>query len=179
MYHTANTVDLLLVSGLLVCWMASLSISWSCFWKAEEGREGRRRGREGRRGRGGGGRGRGGGGGEEEGREGRRGGEGGGHFVYIKLRITHCANTCTYVHVHCANSLYMYLGICHVEDAKLLAASTSAVEWYKSHAHTSFLSKVIQILIHVRTYVPTQREQDIVRFAQFKLKGYTEHKIWY
>ena len=33
------------------------------------------------------------------------------------------------------------------ESAKLLATSTSAVEWYKSHAHTSFLSEVIQILI--------------------------------
>ena len=32
------------------------------------------------------------------------------------------------------------------EDAKLLAASTSAVEWYKSCAHTSFLSKVIIIM---------------------------------
>ena len=45
-----------------------------------------------------------------------------------------------------------------LEDAKLLATSTidlihsiyvstSAVEWYKSHAHISHLSKVIQILI--------------------------------
>ena len=33
------------------------------------------------------------------------------------------------------------------ESAKLLAASTRAVEWYKSHAHTSFLSEVIQIFI--------------------------------
>ena len=33
------------------------------------------------------------------------------------------------------------------EDAKLLTASTSAIEWYKSRAHTSFLSEVIQILI--------------------------------
>ena len=45
------------------------------------------------------------------------------------------------------------------EDTKLLAASTSAVEWYKSCAHISFLSEVIQIFIHVRMYVPTQREQ--------------------
>ena len=37
---------------------------------------------------------------------------------------------------------------CHImfENTKLLAASTSAVEWYKSRAHTSFLSEVIQIL---------------------------------
>ena len=33
------------------------------------------------------------------------------------------------------------------EGAKLLATLTSAVEWYKSHTHTSFLSEVIQILI--------------------------------
>ena len=32
------------------------------------------------------------------------------------------------------------------ESAKLLATSTSAVEWYKSHAHILFLSEVIQIL---------------------------------
>ena len=31
------------------------------------------------------------------------------------------------------------------EGAKLLAASMSAVEWYKSCAHTSFLSEVIFI----------------------------------
>ena len=42
------------------------------------------------------------------------------------------------------------------EGAELLAASTSAVECYKSHAHTSSLSEVIQIL-----YVPTQREGGI------------------
>ena len=30
-----------------------------------------------------------------------------------------------------------------IEGTKLLAASTSAVEWYKFHAHTSFLSEVI------------------------------------
>ena len=29
------------------------------------------------------------------------------------------------------------------ESAKLLAALTSAVEWYKSRAHISFLSEVI------------------------------------
>ena len=34
------------------------------------------------------------------------------------------------------------------ECAKLLTASTSAVEWYKSRAQTSILSEVIQILIH-------------------------------
>ena len=39
---------------------------------------------------------------------------------------------------------------------RLLVASTSVVEWYKFHAHTSFLSQVIQILI------PTQREQSII-----------------
>ena len=33
------------------------------------------------------------------------------------------------------------------ESAKLLAASTSTVEWYKSRAHISFLSEVIQILM--------------------------------
>ena len=33
------------------------------------------------------------------------------------------------------------------EGTKLLAASTSVVEWYKSHVHTSFLSEVIQIVI--------------------------------
>ena len=33
------------------------------------------------------------------------------------------------------------------ESAKLLATSTRALEWYKSCAHISFLSKVIQILI--------------------------------
>ena len=36
------------------------------------------------------------------------------------------------------------------EDAKLLATLTSAVEWYKSRAHT-FLSEVIEFL-----YVTTQ-----------------------
>ena len=35
----------------------------------------------------------------------------------------------------------------YIEGAKLLAASTSAVEWYKSHAHTLFQSQVIQIFI--------------------------------
>ena len=39
------------------------------------------------------------------------------------------------------------------EDAKLLAASTSAVEWYKSCAHILILSKVY--------YVPTQCERGI------------------
>ena len=33
------------------------------------------------------------------------------------------------------------------EGAKLLATSASGVEWCKSHAHSSFLSEVIQILI--------------------------------
>ena len=41
--------------------------------------------------------------------------------------------------------VHMYLAM--FEDAKLLATSTSAVEWYKSRAHTSFLSEVIQIFI--------------------------------
>ena len=31
------------------------------------------------------------------------------------------------------------------EGTKLLATSTSAVEWYKSHAHISFLSEVIKL----------------------------------
>ena len=35
------------------------------------------------------------------------------------------------------------------ESAKLLAASTRAVEWYKSCAHISFLSEVIQINSYV------------------------------
>ena len=47
---------------------------------------------------------------------------------------------------------------CHVllrsRVLKLLAASTSTIEWYKSSAHISFLSEVIQIL-----YVPTQCEK--------------------
>ena len=38
--------------------------------------------------------------------------------------------------------------LCHVllrlRGTKLLATSTSAVEWYKSRAYTSFLSKIIQ-----------------------------------
>ena len=34
-----------------------------------------------------------------------------------------------------------------IEGAKLLTTSTSAVEWYKSRAYTSFLSEVIQIFI--------------------------------
>ena len=42
-------------------------------------------------------------------------------------------------------------------DAKLLAVSKSAVEWYKSHAHNSFLSEVIQY------YVPTHHEQSIAK----------------
>ena len=37
------------------------------------------------------------------------------------------------------------------ESAKLLATSTSAVEWYKSRGHISFLSKVIQIFICVNS----------------------------
>ena len=40
-----------------------------------------------------------------------------------------------------------------LESTKSLAASTSAVEWYKSHAHISFVSKVI--------YVATQLERGI------------------
>ena len=37
------------------------------------------------------------------------------------------------------------------ESAKLLATSTRAVEWYKSRAHISFLSKVIQILMRANS----------------------------
>ena len=36
-----------------------------------------------------------------------------------------------------------------LESAKLLAASTRSVEWYKPYAHTSFLSEVIQILTYM------------------------------
>ena len=34
-----------------------------------------------------------------------------------------------------------------LEGAKLLTTSTSSVEWYKSHGHTLFLSKVIFICV--------------------------------
>ena len=38
------------------------------------------------------------------------------------------------------------------ESAKLLAASMSSVEWYKFHAHISFLSEVIQILMWANSH---------------------------
>ena len=48
----------------------------------------------------------------------------------------------------------MVMVLCHIFFFNIwvhwtsLAASTSAVEWYKSHAHVSFLSEVVQILMY-------------------------------
>ena len=39
------------------------------------------------------------------------------------------------------------------ESTKLVAASVRTVEWHKFHAHTSFLSEVIQILMYSKLCV--------------------------
>ena len=44
------------------------------------------------------------------------------------------------------------------ESTKLLVALTRAVEWYKSHAHISFLSKVL--------CEPTQHERGIIMLSE-------------
>ena len=53
--------------------------------------------------------------------------------------------------IHCIvrGAARMYREPCPMtfENTKLLAASRSAVEWYKSCGHISFLSEVIQILM--------------------------------
>ena len=93
--------------------------------------------------------------------------------MHIALyKVIHCA---IQIAIHCAIRPWVYYTPCAInfnrgfwywnstsampcpimfQGAKLLATSTSAVEWYKSCAHTSFLSKTIQILIYM--YVPTQ-----------------------
>ena len=47
------------------------------------------------------------------------------------------------------------------KGTKLLAASTSAVEWYKSHVHTSFLSEVIKILMTIVCQLNVNGYRDI------------------
>ena len=48
--------------------------------------------------------------------------------------------------------MYIHTSLCPImlEGAKLLAASMSAIEWYKSRAHIVLLSEVIQILSKVK-----------------------------
>ena len=87
------------------------------------------------------------------------------YLIHVELApciaLIHCAirgcTACTIDRL----SLRFWYGIlpCPItfEGAKLLATSTSTLEWHKSHAHISFLSKVIQII-----YAPTQRERGIV-----------------
>ena len=77
----------------------------------------------------------------------------------------HCANilcnTWVYNYMPCVidfNRNFWYGNSCPFtfKGAKLITASTSAVEWYKSCAHTSFLSKVVYM------YVPIQHECGIL-----------------
>ena len=79
-------------------------------------------------------------------------------LVHVELALRkHCAvHRCTPYAIDFIWSFWYSTLPCPImlDGDKLLAASRSAVEWYKSHAHTSFLSKSKFL------YVPTQREPD-------------------
>ena len=69
---------------------------------------------------------------------------------HLRIVLIHCA-ICGYMtHAIDSSRGFWYSTLPTFEIAKLLTASTSAIEWYKSCDHILFLSEILII-----TYVPT------------------------
>ena len=73
------------------------------------------------------------------------------HYAHIALQCTICGYMPCAINLAEVSDTVLCLVLSlpcpfKLEGAKLLSTSTSAVEWYKSHAHTSFLSEVIIIM---------------------------------
>ena len=106
------------------------------------------------------------------------------------MLIWHCtfrystAHTCTWVYA-CAIDFsqgFWYGTLpCRLtytlEGAKLVTASTRAVEWYKSRAHISFLSEVIQIGRWYRTLIVCDMHEQ--RLPLYCTCVYTVHVCMY